>query len=251
MSVSFFCFGAALASFLNLCVYRIEQGSPVQGILAGRSFCESCKKKLQWYELVPIFSFIFLRGKCSGCKKGVNPFNFFSETLLGLAFAFFFYFSLPIPFFIFLIALYFFASYDFNYSSIPKKITDVFFILTFFYWILSLIFFYDINRVYPVLIFLIFSFVFYIASFKKMLFGFGDFMVVGMLAFCFELEIFLSTLFFSFVVGAFFSILLVLKDKSFLKKYIPFLPFVLIGYLISTLLYSLEVSPFDYIYIMW
>ena len=61
--------GICVGSFLNVCIYRIPQG---EGIVAGSSHCMNCKKTLKWYELIPVFSYIALRGKCSKCKINLS-----------------------------------------------------------------------------------------------------------------------------------------------------------------------------------
>ena len=59
-----FAVGACLYSFLNVIVFRIPRG---EGFLRGRSRCPSCGRELTAGDLVPIFSFLFLRGKCRTC----------------------------------------------------------------------------------------------------------------------------------------------------------------------------------------
>ncbi len=61
-----FTFGSAVGSFLNVVIDRLETNEP---ILADRSHCDSCKHILRWYDLIPIISFIFLRGKCRYCGR--------------------------------------------------------------------------------------------------------------------------------------------------------------------------------------
>lgn len=66
-----FCFivGCTIGSFLNVCIYRIPlKLSPSKG----RSFCPSCGNTLSWKELFPVFSFIFLRGRCRHCKAPIS-----------------------------------------------------------------------------------------------------------------------------------------------------------------------------------
>ncbi len=251
MYIFIFFFGATLASFLNLCVYRIEKKDSIGGILKGRSFCENCRKVLRWHELTPVFSSLFLKGKCSSCKKSIGFFNLFSELFLGTTFLFFYILNLPVTFFVFLIVLYFFATYDFNYKGIPKNIADLVFLFSLLYFLIILLLDFDITRVYSIALFLFLVIVLRIASMKKMLFGFGDVIVFAMLALWFTFDLFISIFFFSFLIGGVFSILLVLKDRRYMKKYIPFLPFVLFGFVVAALLYSVGIEPFDYIYTMW
>lgn len=61
-------FGLAIGSFLNVCIYRL----PRQLSLMGRSFCPHCCQKVAWYDNIPLFSFIFLKGGCRHCKKKIS-----------------------------------------------------------------------------------------------------------------------------------------------------------------------------------
>ncbi len=249
-AIFFFCFGAVVASFLNLCVYRIENNDSIKGLFIGRSFCDNCRKTLQNYEIIPIFSFLFLKGKCPSCGKKISFFNLISELLLASVFLFFFLFGIPYSLFILLVIIYFFAVYDFHYSSIPKSITDVILILSFFYWFVLLLLGYDITRIYTVLIVLLFWLILFVFSRKKTLFGLGDILVLFILAFWLEIEIFVLILLASFFIGGVFSLGLVIKDRTYLKKYVPFIPFLLFGFIFACLLYYSSFIAFDYIFLM-
>lgn len=64
-----FLFGMLIGSFLNVCIFRIPEK---RNIAIGRSHCMGCNHTLTWYELIPIFSFIGLRGKCRSCKAKLS-----------------------------------------------------------------------------------------------------------------------------------------------------------------------------------
>src|SRR3989338_1260199 len=64
-----FIFGLIVGSFLNSVVYRLEQ---CQSFIKGRSFCPYCKHQLSWLDLVPVFSFLILKGKCRYCQKKIS-----------------------------------------------------------------------------------------------------------------------------------------------------------------------------------
>lgn len=63
-----FIFGLIIGSFLNVVVLRMGSGRT----LGGRSKCMSCGKVLKWYMLIPLFSFLFLRGRCAYCKAKLS-----------------------------------------------------------------------------------------------------------------------------------------------------------------------------------
>jgi leader peptidase (prepilin peptidase) / N-methyltransferase len=63
--------GALLGSFLNVCILRWG-AEPKQSVVRPRSRCPRCGKMLAWYENVPVFSWIVLRGRCSGCGLPIS-----------------------------------------------------------------------------------------------------------------------------------------------------------------------------------
>lgn len=59
-----FLFGIVIGSFLNVCIFRIPKK---ESIVLPHSHCMACDYQLRWYDLVPLFSFLFLRGRCRNC----------------------------------------------------------------------------------------------------------------------------------------------------------------------------------------
>lgn len=82
-SILFFLIGSVLASFYGVLSTRLPEE---KSIITPRSHCDSCNHVLSWYELIPIFSFLFLGGKCKNCKKKLSFYEPISEFLLGLIF---------------------------------------------------------------------------------------------------------------------------------------------------------------------
>jgi prepilin signal peptidase PulO-like enzyme (type II secretory pathway) len=72
-----------MASFANALSYRLKEG---KNFANDRSECPKCHKKLKWWELIPVFSFLFLRGKCSSCKESIGFHYLFIEIIGGLSF---------------------------------------------------------------------------------------------------------------------------------------------------------------------
>ena len=62
-------YGLVFGSFLNVCILRIPAG---ESIIKGSSHCPICGRKLRAAELIPLFSWVFLRGKCKGCKTKIS-----------------------------------------------------------------------------------------------------------------------------------------------------------------------------------
>ncbi len=64
-----FAIGTVIGSFLNVCIFRIPRR---EDIVKMRSRCVSCGRQLRWYDMVPLFSYLFLRGKCRYCKTELS-----------------------------------------------------------------------------------------------------------------------------------------------------------------------------------
>lgn len=86
-----FGFGSIIGSFLNVVILRLPEGQS----LAGRSRCPKCGHQLGVLDLVPILSFIFLRGSCRYCKTKISPRYLILEAITGLLYAAAFYYLNP------------------------------------------------------------------------------------------------------------------------------------------------------------
>src|ERR1035437_8502656 len=77
-------FGLIIGSFLNVCIYRVPEG---RTIVKGHSMCMSCGHTLGALDLVPLLSWVFLRGKCRYCGSPIASRYAKIESLTGLVFA--------------------------------------------------------------------------------------------------------------------------------------------------------------------
>ena len=68
ISIAAFGFGLIVGSFLNVVIARMATDES----LTGRSHCPTCRTQLVWYELIPVLSWIALRGKCRSCAKSIS-----------------------------------------------------------------------------------------------------------------------------------------------------------------------------------
>jgi leader peptidase (prepilin peptidase)/N-methyltransferase len=78
-----FLFGITIGSFLNVCVYRVPLG---RSIAKGFSACPDCGARLTAVDLVPIFSYAALRGKCRHCGCRISPVYPLVEAATGILF---------------------------------------------------------------------------------------------------------------------------------------------------------------------
>jgi len=75
--------GLAIGSFLNVLIYRVPTG---QNIAFPASHCPKCKNKLRWWHNIPLFSWLFLKGKCGYCKEKISPIYPMVELITGFLF---------------------------------------------------------------------------------------------------------------------------------------------------------------------
>ncbi|PYG85645.1 leader peptidase (prepilin peptidase)/N-methyltransferase [Ruminiclostridium sufflavum DSM 19573] len=115
-------FGLIIGSFLNVCIYRIPAK---QSVISPPSHCTSCGTRLKALDLVPVFSYIFLRGKCCYCGEKVSARYPIVESLTSIAFVLlYFRFSISMEFFaaaVFSCILICEAFVDFDLKIIPDE----------------------------------------------------------------------------------------------------------------------------------
>ena len=86
--VYMFLIGMCVASFMNVVIERVPRN---ESFVKGRSHCDHCGETLKWYDLIPIVSYIFLRGKCRYCHTSIPIRGFLIEIFGGLIGMFCFY----------------------------------------------------------------------------------------------------------------------------------------------------------------
>ena len=123
-----FWFGCCIGSFLNVCVYRIPLG---MSLVTPPSHCTTCDHKISVWENIPIFSYLFLRGKCRWCGTPISPRYLIGEMLVGLmymaSFAYVLRLGLPLPamfvYFLTVSVAYPAALIDMKVRLIPNELT--------------------------------------------------------------------------------------------------------------------------------
>ncbi len=82
-SVVFFVFGTMVGSFLNVCIYRMPRD---MSVVTPRSHCPNCGYMIPSWLNIPIFTWLFLRGKCAKCAMPISPRYLLVELLTGAVF---------------------------------------------------------------------------------------------------------------------------------------------------------------------
>lgn len=85
MIISTIIFGMIIGSFLNVCIYRIPRK---ESIVIGASHCTKCGNGIKWYDLIPILSYLILRGKCRYCKEKISLQYPCIELITGVSYLF-------------------------------------------------------------------------------------------------------------------------------------------------------------------
>lgn len=78
-----FLFGICIGSFLNVCIYRLPVG---ESLTKKNSHCMTCGTPIKWYDLIPVFSWLILRGKCRACGSKISGRYILVESLTGIIF---------------------------------------------------------------------------------------------------------------------------------------------------------------------
>lgn len=232
-----FLFGLILGSFLNCIIYRLETG---QSFVKGRSFCPHCKETLQWHDLIPVLSFLYLRGKCRYCKTEISWQYPLVEIATALLFLFLFISRYNFLFNILIVpALIIIFVYDLKHYIIPNKVIYPA-IIGIFLW--QLIFTISHFHSYFINIFitalysavgaaLFFLAIVLITRGKGM--GIGDIKLAFLMGFILSWPDILIALIVAFLLGAAVGLFLILLGKKSMKSEVPFSPFLITGFFLA------------------
>jgi len=83
-TVTAFVFGSVVGSFLNVCIHRLPLG---ESIVSPPSHCPHCRYSIPWYLNIPLFTWLWLGGRCAHCKAPISPRYFVVELLTAALFA--------------------------------------------------------------------------------------------------------------------------------------------------------------------
>ena len=231
--------GALWGSFANVCIYRL----PLRGgVVKGRSFCPKCKKKIFWYENIPILSYLILGGKCSKCKKKISFQYLLVESISIFSFLLIYYFFgvslttiLLIILFLSFIVIFFI---DLKHYIIPD-------ILTFPMMVLGFLKSFDpnLNPLFPNYInsllggIIGYGIIWLLILFYKKIrnkegMGLGDAKILAVVGFWFGWVSIPFVIFLSSTIALIIVIPDLLKKKKKLTSQIPFGPYIIIATII-------------------
>ena len=242
--------GALFGSFANVCIYRI----PLEkSVVSGRSYCPKCKKKIAWYDNIPILSYLIINSKCRKCKKKIStqyPLVEFLNIIIFLIIYSFFSFSitsllLMILAFTFIIIFFI----DLKHYIIPNILTFPLMILGFLKSFNT-----DLNSLFPNYINslaggifgygVIWSIIFFYKQLKnKEGMGLGDAKLLAVIGFWFGWIAIPFVIFSSSIVALILVIPSLLNKTRKLSSQIPFGPYIIVG----CILYMLFINQYKHL----
>jgi len=232
--------GAIFGSFANVCIYRLPVN---RNISKGRSFCPKCKKKINWFDNIPLLSYLFLNGKCRKCKKKISAqYPLVEVVSTFLFFLIYYYFGLSIDALLltilgFFLLIIFFI--DLEHYIIPDE-------LTFPLMIIGFLKSFDPNlntAIFPNFVnsmiggifgyFLIWSIIFFYKQVrKKEGMGLGDAKLLAVAGFWFGWVSVPLIIFLSSSIGLLSVLPSLLTKKRKLSSQIPFGPYIVVSMVI-------------------
>ena len=235
--IAFFILGSLWGSFSNVCIYRLPNNG---NVAKGRSFCPNCKNKIKWFDNIPFFSYLFLKGKCRQCSKPISFQYFIVELLTAISFVVIFHiYGASITTLLLLILSIFFIIIffiDLKHFIIPN-------VLTFPLMIIGFLKSFDPNlnqTIFPNYInsligglfgySIIWSIIFFYKKIrKKEGMGLGDAKLMAVIGFWFGWVSIPFTIFISSVVALILVIPSLINQSRKMSSEIPFGPYIIIG----------------------
>lgn len=238
ISLYVFVVGLVFGSFFNVCIYRIQEGGSLS---YPPSHCTKCNNRLKWYDLIPVVSYVVLKGKCRYCHDKISLRYPIIELITGLLFyATYYKYGLSLytlKFVIFISMMLIIGMIDFDTTDvyfstiIASSVVGIIFIIisiflkaTFITYILG-----AIIGAAIIAIIIIASKI--IIGTEGM--GWGDAEICLVCGLFLGVKLLIVTLFISFIVGGIIgAALLILKIKT-REDYIPFGPFIAIAAIVT------------------
>lgn len=231
--IFFFILGLIFGSFYNVVGLRLGKE---ESLIKPRSHCPNCNHILKAYELIPVFSYIFLKGKCKNCKQKISIMYPLIELFTAILFALSYYvygFSYELILSIILCSLFIIIIVtDLNYYIIPDSIIVVFGVLIFIYNIITKGFLDACSYVVFGLIMFLFMFALMKlgnAIFKEESLGGGDIKLMAILGMIFKPLVSVASLTLAAFLALPGSLYLMIRKKD---KIIPFGPFIVAAFII-------------------
>lgn len=229
-----FLFGLVIGSFLNVVIDRLPSG---ENIVWERSRCDFCKKKLRWYELIPVVSYVLLGGRCLRCKKHLSPQYPIVELVSGVGFVFLFLHAQTTGAFVFATTIFClllsFFVIDIKHQILPDQI-----MIALFLGIAAMAYFVSpeqrIANFWAGIGAGMFFLLLWLIT-KGRGIGFGDVKLSFLLGFLLGYPGIIISLYTAFLTGAISGVILIVSRRAKMKSRIAFGPFLIAGATVASL----------------
>lgn len=231
----FFIFGLVFGSFFNVCIYRIPRE---ENIAYPPSHCAKCGRELKAYELIPVLSWIILRGRCRGCNEKISIIYPLIELVTAFMFLIMYLnFGLTINTFKYIVLfsiLIIASTIDIKTKEVYFSVSLVGFLFGISFSIIEIINGKPLKEgIISILIPLVIVGIIYLISKRFDGFGAGDLEVYLFVALYLSPILMAVTLIVSIILGGILAIFLLIIGKR--KMEMPFVPFIAVGTFISVL----------------
>ena len=232
-------FGLCVGSFLNVLIDRLPQGKDV---FIDRSRCDHCNRMLSWYELIPIVSFLWQRGKSRCCHKTVSYQHPLMELVTAIGFIVLWpYFPSFLSYFL-VLAIYgsllviFVVDYKQEIILLEMVLfggiaSICYFLLIYGFSFQGICLLWQYHGI-PAFFSALFFFLLWFFSKGKAM-GDGDIFLAGFIGFLAGFPKSIIAFYGAFLTGALLGVILILQRKKTLRAHIPFGPFLIVGLVIA------------------
>ncbi len=223
--------GSCIASFINVVIYRLPLG---ENIAAGRSKCGNCDNTIKFYDLIPVFSYVILKGKCRYCKSPIGIIHPIIELIGGLfAIGCFFRFGIsvetPVVFMAGMILLAI-SVIDFRTMTIPNELVVALIIPAVAMAVLHP----EVSLLSRLIGAVMVPGIMIVTNLiVSSSFGGGDIKLMFVAGFMLGLANSLLASFIGVVVAGIYAIYLIYSHKTTIKAHIAFGPYLCLGIIIS------------------
>ncbi|MFA7746184.1 prepilin peptidase [Salinicoccus roseus] len=202
-------------------------------ILYRRSRCDACHQTLKWWELIPIASFILLKGKCSSCKSKIDMGSFICEILLILFYLLPIFYNLSLNdltlYYLMVTILIPVALNDFKTFTIPNHLSLIF--------LFTGLFLTELQYIEPLkdIVIIVIIHLFYLLFSDSV--GYGDIKLFTVITLITPVNFFVYTILLTYIIGGLFIIILHFYKGDMPRK-IPLVPFITNALVLSFILYE-------------
>jgi leader peptidase (prepilin peptidase)/N-methyltransferase len=231
IAIMVFVAGLVFGSFLNVCIYRIPTG---ETIVTGRSHCTTCAQPIKSYDLIPVISYIILKGRCRNCGERISPRYPLIELLNAVLYLGLYYFYKFTPSFI-IYSFFVSALIVITFIDIDKRlIYDRLNLFIMVIGIFACFFSPDISLLDRAIGFFAASLPLFIAMIiSRGGMGFGDVKLAAVAGLVLGFKLTLFSLLAACIIGSVYGIIYARAKGSTLKIAIPFGPFLSIAFAAS------------------